>query len=538
MKRWIALLLALAMLLSLAACAKEPGQDKEDPEGSETAPLTGSAVFFTAPVAEGESPEDTAFTALTAPQTAEDGTISDPGTAAALHDAITALTEADWTDNDAANHDPFYYNGALTFSDSQTEYRFSYGAGVVAYDHWYAAMPDSFFSTLKTLAEDSGLGADHFRTQPKPEMEPYFIYDPNVMPEGGERDGVKYVAWDGVVEHLFFHPIIAYPELAFDGTAAGDDMDDWMVTVGEFNKILQNVYEKGYILVDINDVWSEVTGDDGQPKMVKNTLYIPEGTKPLIFSYDDTNYYEYMLEGGLTYKLILGEDGKVWSWGLDPQGNEVVSRDLDAIPILDKFVEEHPDFSPFGAKACLSLTGYEGILGYRTNTTTEGLTAEQEAVRQQEREAVKPIIEELKRTGWTFGSHTWGHIRLSGNAKWKLEDIQKDTQLWFDEVGSLVGETKILFYPHGERPDGQDWTSTGPIFQYLQSQGFRVFASVGVEPFSYIKKDICAVICDRMHPDGKTLRWSRNRYMRFYDAKEIMDTSVRPDLGVGEEWNE
>ena len=370
--------------------------------------------------------------------------------------------------------------------------------------------------------------------EPTPEPDPYDA----VRTYWSEDQLTQEWGPNQVVEHLFFHPIIAYPELAFDGTAAGDDMDDWMVTVGEFNKILQNVYEKGYILVDINDVWSEVTGDDGQPKMVKNTLYIPEGTKPLIFSYDDTNYYEYMLEGGLTYKLILGEDGKVWSWGLDPQGNEVVSRDLDAIPILDKFVEEHPDFSPFGAKACLSLTGYEGILGYRTQTDTQSWTDEQEANRQKEIEAVKPIIEELKRTGWTFGSHTWGHIRLSGNAKWKLEDIQKDTQLWFDEVGSLVGETKILFYPHGERPDGQDWTSTGPIFQYLQSQGFRVFASVGVEPFSYIKKDICAVICDRMHPDGKTLRWSRNRYMRFYDAKEIMDTSVRPDLGVGEEWSE
>ena len=34
-------------------------------------------------------------------------------------------------------------------------------------------------------------------------------------------------------------------------------------------------------------------------------------------------------------------------------------------------MEEHPDFSPFGAKGCLSLTGYEGILGYRTATNTK-----------------------------------------------------------------------------------------------------------------------------------------------------------------------
>ena len=245
-----------------------------------------------------------------------------------------------------------------------------------------------------------------------PEPEPYDILDPTVMPEGGVRDGVTYVAYDGIVEHLFFHPVIAYPELAFDGDAQANGLDDYMVTVDEYNKILQSVYDKGYVLVDIGDVWSETTGEDGQPKMVKNTLYLPEGKKPLILSYDDTNYYDYMLQNGFAYKLIIGEDGKIASWGKDPQGNEVVSRDLDAIPILDKFVEEHPDFSPFGAKGCLSLTGYQGILGYRTQTDTKSWTEAQEANRQKEIEAVKPIIAELKRTGWTFGSHTWGHIRL------------------------------------------------------------------------------------------------------------------------------
>ncbi|MDE7242717.1 MAG: hydrolase [Oscillospiraceae bacterium] len=382
--------------------------------------------------------------------------------------------------------------------------------------------------------EDAGDAAEPVIEPPAPEPEPYQISDPKVMPEGGQKDGVTYAAWNDLVEHLFFHPIIAYPELAFDGDAQEQGLDDYMVTVDEFNRILDSVYERGYVLVDINDVWSETTDADGNPVMVKNTLYLPEGKKPLVLSYDDTNYYPYMLDNGLTYKLIIGDDGKIWSWGLDPGGNEVVSRDLDAIPALDKFVEEHPDFSPFGAKACLSLTGYEGILGYHTQTDTQSWTDAQEAERQKEREAVRPVIEELKRTGWTFGSHTWGHIRLgSGN----MEKIQADTQRWLDEVGSLVGPTTILFYPHGERPDGNDWKNTGPTFQYLQEQGFRVFCSVGTQSFSYIKKDICAVICDRLHPDGKTLRWSRNRYLQFYDAKDIMDMTVRPDYGVGTDWD-
>ncbi len=362
-------------------------------------------------------------------------------------------------------------------------------------------------------------------TPPAPVQEPYEIKDPTQ-----EREG--FVPWTGIVEHLFFHPVIAYPELAFDGDSQANGLDDFMVTVDEYNKILQSVYDQDYVLVDINSVWSEEEGEDG-PHMVRNTLYLPEGKKPLVLSYDDTNYYPYMLENGFAYKLIIGEDLKIASWGLDPEGNEVVSRDLDAIPILDKFVEEHPDFSPFGAKGCLSLTGYEGILGYRTQTNTKEWDDVKEANRQKEREAVKPIVEELRRTGWTFGSHTWGHIRLGdGN----MTRIQADTQRWLDEVGSLVGETSILFYPHGERPDGNDWTLTGPAFQYLQGQGFRVFCSVGVESFSFIKKDISAVICDRLHPDGTTLRHSRERYLQFYDAKDIIDLTVRPERELS--WTE
>ena len=366
----------------------------------------------------------------------------------------------------------------------------------------------------------------------EPEPEPYTILDPTVQPEGGVRDGVTYVPYDGVVEHLFFHPVVAYPELAFDGDSKSDGIDDWMVTAGEYLKILESVYEKGYVLVDIADCWSEQTDESGQPRMVKNTLYLPEGKKPLILSYDDVNYYEYMLVNGFTYKVIIGEDGKLWSWGKDPQGKEVVSRDLDAVTILDKFVEEHPDFSPFGAKGCLSLTGYEGILGYRTQTDSKSWTAEQEANRQKEIEAVKPIVAELKRTGWTFGSHTWGHISLNTRT---FDAVTADMQKWFAEVGSLVGETSVLFYPFGGRLDGDDVQQSGPAFRWMQEHGFRIFCSVGIDSWSKCKSDISAVICDRLHPDGTTLRSAkaRERYMKFYDAKDIIDLSVRPQREVG-----
>ena len=38
--------------------------------------------------------------------------------------------------------------------------------------------------------------------------------------------------------------------------------------------------------------------------------------------------------------------------------------DYDMVPLIDRFVEKHPDFSYRGAKGIVALTGYNGILGY------------------------------------------------------------------------------------------------------------------------------------------------------------------------------
>lgn len=377
--------------------------------------------------------------------------------------------------------------------------------------------------------------------QPDETAAPSETFSPEELSAEPTAPPVDLVPWsaDQVVEHLFFHPIIAYPQWAWrDAHLSQADMnglDDWMVTADEYWNILEHVYDAGYVLVSMNEVWSEVTDPaTGAARMQRNVLMVPEGKKPLILSYDDTNYYPYMLEQGFTSKLVLGDDGKVWAECTDPYTSQTfLTRELDAITALDLFCEQHPDFSPNGVKGCLSLTGYQGILGYRTQNDIDVPASgpEREAFdanRRKEIEAVKPIVAALKENGWYFGSHTWGHIRLSNKS---MEQIQRDTNRWAEEVGSLVGPTSILFYPHGARPDGDhdQGENVGPQFKWLQSQGFRIFASVGIDSYSQVKKSISAVICDRLHPDGTTLRKSRNRYLRFYDAKDIADRTLRPN---------
>ena len=403
-------------------------------------------------------------------------------------------------------------------------------------------------AVLTVMSLLAGCGKDNETVPDDPAVEDGETLPVDNEPAGDPYDAVKTYwseaqltqAWgpDQVVEHLFFHPIIAFPQWAFHECGASESqrygLDDWMVTVDEYNRILDELYARGYILVAMEDVWSEVTDETGT-HMVRNTLMLPEGKKPLVISFDDVNYYPYMLEEGFTSKLVLGDDGEIWAECWNPYTNETsLTKEYDATTILDTFVYEHPDFSLNGAKAIFSLTGYCGILGYRTQNDRDiapdsPARPEFEEYRAAEIEAVKPVIARLKETGWTFGRHTWGHIRLDSKP---LQTVINNTERWAEEVGSLVGPTSILFYPHGGRPDGDDWKQTGEKFRYLQSQGFRVFASVGVSSFSYIKPDISAVICDRLHPDGTTFRHARSRYLQFYDAKDIMDIEVRPDLGV------
>ena len=203
-----------------------------------------------------------------------------------------------------------------------------------------------------------------------PEPEPYVDPYEAVRTYWSEDQLTQSWGPDQIVEHLFFHPVIAYPQWAFHDCGASQSerygLDDWMVTADEYAKILQSVYEKGYILVAIEDVWSEVTDESGT-HMVRNTLKLPEGKKPLIISFDDVNYYPYMLEQGFTSKLVVGEDGEIWAECTDPYTKETfLTKEGDATTMLDEFVYEHPDFSLNGAKAIFSLTGYYGILGYRT----------------------------------------------------------------------------------------------------------------------------------------------------------------------------
>ncbi len=365
------------------------------------------------------------------------------------------------------------------------------------------------FSLISCSANKEAKPASTDVVEPSPEPTPY-VY---------EGELVEYTDW---VDHVFFHPLVAYPELAFDLDYMSKGFDDYFVTATEFGRILEEMYKNNYILINIEDVY-QFDKETGRYK--QKTLMLPPEKIPFILSIDDTNYYEYMIENGTVHKLVVDDNNEVSAFTVDPETEkEEIRRDLAIVPMLDDFVKKHPDFSWNGAKGIIGVTGYEGILGYRTQSkirNPEDLQGDRipNPDREKEIEAVKPVIKRLKETGWTFASHSYGHYDASSISYDKLE---YDTQKWIDEIEYLIGPTEVYLYPFG---------STVPVtdskFDMFSDKGFKILCGVGDEAYYYYASN--GVVTQRWHFDGIALRFQKESLSKFFDADVILD-DVRLDV--------
>ena len=280
------------------------------------------------------------------------------------------------------------------------------------------------------------------------------------------------------VTHVFFHTLIMDTSKAFDGDSREKGYNQVMTTKDEFMKILQSMYERGFVLVRLHDVAYEVTAEDGSKHFQEGDIMLPEGKKPFVMSQDDVCYYEYMDGDGFASRMIIGEDGKPTNeMKMDDGSVSVGSYDL--VPLLDDFIKEHPDFSYRGAKACIAFTGYNGILGYRTDSAynTDEYKAEHPDFNfEEERANAAKVVQCLRDDGFEIASHSWGHRNMGTIS---MDKFREDTDKWANEVETLTGPCDIILFPFGS--DIGDWhpyDTSSERFQYLYNKGFRYFCNV------------------------------------------------------------
>lgn len=289
------------------------------------------------------------------------------------------------------------------------------------------------------------------------------------------------------VTHIFYHSLVVDPQKAFfQDNKQTEGFCEWMTTVEEFNRITQQMYDNGYVLVALHDLVKQTVDENGTVHFTEGDIYLPEGKKPYVLSLDDLSYYHSYDGRGIATKMVIDENGKPTCEYTQDDGT-VVTGAYDCVPLMDQFLEEHPDAAYHGAKGTIALTGYDGILGYRTDSayrTRENLSDDQvkwleehpDFDWEKECEEAKKVADAIKADGWTFASHTWGHIRI-GDAS--LEHIQTDTERWLQDVAPLIGGSDTIIFAHGQDlADWHDYQADNEKFNYLKSKGFNIYCNV------------------------------------------------------------
>lgn len=312
------------------------------------------------------------------------------------------------------------------------------------------------------------------------------------------------------ITHVFFHSLIVDTARAFDGESTETGYNQNMTTVSEFRKMLEQMHVKGYVLVSMYDIATEQTNEDGSTKFVPSEIWLPEGKKPFVMSQDDVNYYNYMKTDGFARKIVIGEDGYPTCEYVQTDGT-VVLGEYDLVPILESFIREHPDFSYRGARALLALTGYEGVLGYRTCPSDDNYN-------ENDIEPAKKVVAAMKEKGWDFASHSWGHLP---HGSISADRLRTDAGKWNDQVKPILGEVDIFVYPYGEDIAGVEDYS-GEKYQILKDFGFKYFCNVDSNKYWVQIRD-GYVRQGRRNLDGYRMYYNPERLEDLFSTQEVWD---------------
>ena len=343
----------------------------------------------------------------------------------------------------------------------------------------------------------------------------YYEYDALVrLMDACKRDREHLVAWNDPAEivNLSFNVLIADPDRAFADKENGSSYQKNFITVGEFTNILTQLHENGYVLVDLEDFIEASTTEAGSAAFTNKPILLPEGKKPLVLTQTQVNYYSYMVDSdddgtadkggaGFASRLILDSKGNLTCELVDKSGNTVTGA-YDMVPILNTFIKAHPDFSYRGARAIVAVSGYDGIFGYRGDNLAQA----------------KPIVDALRRDGYTLACYTYGNLAYGTVSTQRL---QEDLTKWQDEIQPVMGQTEVLVY--AKNSDLESYTDEK--FQALSQAGFRYYIGFCNNHESWLQMNSSYVRQGRIMISGANLERNGYLYGGLFDPETVFDPS-------------
>lgn len=344
------------------------------------------------------------------------------------------------------------------------------------------------------------------------------------------------IPWDNIndVPNLSFRLLMEDLSRALGDERYGDSFNSNYVTTGEFEKILQELYDNGYMLVSLYDLAPKTVDANGNVTISQGRVYLPEGKQPLVLTQVGVNYFTYIVDGdgdgladkdgaGFASKLVLDENGELTNEMVDAQGNTVTGS-FDLITILNDFIEEHPDFSYKGARATIAVTGYDGLFGYRTDPET-ATKISQEYYNQQLAD-VKGVIAKLKEDGYDLACYSYD---FADYGSMSAAEITADLELWTAEVKPLLGDVDILVYPYDDI--GNTNLYTGNKYTLLSDYGFCYFVGKDSSTASWgqITDEYARMM--RREVGGSLMAYSPEWFDDLFNAEKVLD----PNRGFGAE---
>ena len=330
------------------------------------------------------------------------------------------------------------------------------------------------------------------------------------------------------IPNLSFHVLIEDLPRAIANEELGGRYNRNFVSTGEFKQILQHLYDNGYVLVDFDSFIKVANDTSGGQQYYTDPIYLPSGKKPIMITETMVNYFMYMVDpdkdgvadakgAGFANKLVV-QNGEIKAEYVDASGNTHVG-DYDLVPILESFIQEHPDFSYRGARAVLAVTGYEGIFGYRTNTSY--IASKGQAYYDEQCNGAKEVVQALRDKGYTLACFTYGNENYGGMS---ATQIQADLQEWTKNITPVIGEIDTFVF--AQESNLSSYTSSA--FDVLYDTGFRYFIASGTQPWASVESTY--VRQNRLMVTGRTMQWYRDQFTGMFDCAAILDVNTRGDV--------
>lgn len=337
------------------------------------------------------------------------------------------------------------------------------------------------------------------------------------------------------IANLSFHVLMADPTRACNKDVSGAELSGSynknFVSVEEFSRILNQLYAANYVLVDFDSFITSVPGVDGNSSFFSKSIYLPQGKKPIMITETMVNYFEYMvdpdkdgkLDGtghGFANKLVVDTDGEIKASYVDANGQTLVGN-YDLVPVLEAFIQEHPDFSYQGARAILAVTGSEGVFGYRTNTSYVSRFGQ--AFYDNEVVEAKKVVEALREKGYTIASYTYSN---QDYRKMNTLQIQAEIKNWNDQIVPILGQVDTIVFARASDIEAY----SGTTFNVLYNDGLRFFLNSGSSP--RVDVNTTFIRQTRLMVTGELMAWYSSQFSDYFDCNVVLDLASRGSTPV------